>query len=409
MKLTAALFLACLAAPAAAGDLSFKGYLKTYLYSIEPANARNFPAPQPDGPYAVSESKFRLKSYWDGGAGLKAEAAYELVFTAKASELAAARPLGGGYGWRVSDPDPFLAPARGGSTAPATLLQNLDRLFVTWSPAAFDLYAGRQPLAFGSARSVNPTDVLAPYPFGTIDTEERRGVDALRLKVPSGEMGELDAGWLPGENWSPGSGAGFLRGKGVFKDTDLTLLAASFRGNLLAGLDLERRLGGAMLRAEAAQVWAGTFRGRRSADDFFRLTAGAEYNFPLLGGTDAWLEYHFNGAGARRPAAYPALAGRTAYGEAGAYLAGRHYLAAGAGAQLSALVSAGVSVLANLRDRSFYALPSLDWNAAENLYIGAGALLPSGRRARFNGWGAAPASEFGLYDRSVYAAARYYF
>lgn len=409
MKLTAALILACLAAPAAAGDLSFKGYFKTYLYSVKPANARNFPAPQPDGPYAASETKFRLKSYWDGGAGLKAEAAYELVATARDGRLAAARPLTGGYGWRVSDLDNFLTPARGGATASSALLQNLDRLFLTWSPTPFDLYAGRQPLAFGSARSVNPTDVLAPYPFGTIDTEERRGVDALRLKVPNGEMGEFDAGWLPGEDWSPGSGAGFLRGKGVFKDTDLTLIAASFRGNLLAGLDLERRLGGAMLRAEAAQVWAGAFRDRRSADDFLRLTAGAEYNFPLLGGTDAWLEYHYNGAGAAAPSGYAARAGRTAYREANVYLLGRHYLAAGAGAQLSALVSAGLAVMTNLKDGSFYATPSLDWNAAENLYVGAGALLPSGQRARFNGLTASPASEFGLYDRSVYASARYYF
>lgn len=409
MKLTTALLLACLAAPAAAGDLSFKGYLKTYLYSAEPANARNFPLPQPDGPYAVTESKFRLKSHWDVGAGLKAEAAYELVYTAKAGELAAARPLAGGYGWRVSDPDPFLAPATGGGTASSALLQNLDRLFVTWSPAALDLYAGRQALAFGSARSVNPTDVLAPYPFGTIDTEERRGVDALRLKIPHGEMGEFDAGWLPGRRWAADDGAGFLRGRGRLGGADLTLLAAAFRGNLLAGADIERELGGAMLRAEAAQVWAGTFRDRRGTDDFFRLTAGAEYNFPLLGGTDAWLEYHFNGAGAARPAAYPALAGRTAYSEAGAYLAGRHYLAAGAGTQLSALVSAGASVLVNLQDRSFYALPSLDWNAAENLYVGAGALIPSGPRARFSGLAASPASEFGLYDRSFYASLRKYF
>lgn len=410
MRLSAALLPALLAAaPAAASDFHFKGHLKTYLYSLEPAGIRNYPLAQPDGPYAAAENKFRLKSYWDGGGGLKAEAAYELVFTAKKGELAAARPVSAGYDWRVSDPDPFLAPAQGGCTASSALLQNLDRLFVTWSPAAFDLYAGRQPLAFGAARSVNPTDVLAPYPFGTIDTEERRGVDALRLKVPSGEMGEFDAGWLPGEEWSPDSGAGFLRGKGVFGDTDVTLLAASFRGNLLAGADLERRLGGAMLRAEAAQVWAGTFRDRTAGDDFFRLTAGAEYNFPLLGGTDAWLEYHFNGAGAAKPAAYAALAGRAAYREAGAYLTGRHYLAAGAGAQLSALVSAGASLLVNLRDRSFYALPSLEWNAAENLYLSAGALLPSGPRARFDGAAAAPASEFGLYDRAFYTSLRKYF
>ena len=63
----------------------------------------------------------------------------------------------------------------------------------------------------------------------------------------------------------------------------------------------------------------------------------------------------------------------------------------------------------NLDDRSFYATPSVEWNAAENLYVSAGALLPSGPRARFDGAAAAPASEFGLYDRSLYASLRLYF
>ncbi|PIU19213.1 MAG: hypothetical protein COT18_08580 [Elusimicrobia bacterium CG08_land_8_20_14_0_20_59_10] len=411
MKKLLTLLLLCpaLAAPALAGDLALKGYFKTYLYSLEPVEVRNYPLPQPAGAHAVIENKFRLKTYWDLGAGLRAEGAYELVFTAKKAELAAARPVSGGNGYRVSDPDPFLSPSSGGETKASTLIQNLDRAFITWSPAAFDLYAGRQPLAFGSGRTANPTDILAPYPYGTIDTEERRGVDALRAKVPRGEMGELDAGWLPGKNWSAGSGAGFLRGKGIFSDTDITLISALFRGNLMAGADIERHLGGAMLRAEAAQVWAGTFQERSQGDDFFRLTAGAEYNFGLLGGTDAWLEYHYNGAGAAGAEGYAARAARTAYTEANVSLLGRHYLSAGAAAQLSALVSASAGVLVNLHDRSFYALPSLEWNAAEDLYLSAGALLPSGQRASFNGLSAVPSSEFGLYDRAFYAALRKYF
>lgn len=408
IKPAAALLLACLAAPAAAGDLSLKGYFKTYAYSSEPAKARNFPLPQPDGPYPASENKLRLKTYWDAGS-LKAEGAYELVFNTRPSELAAARPLAAGNDYRVADPEPFLSPASGAAGRPSVLIQNLDRAFLTWSPAAFDLYAGRQPLAFGSGRAVNPTDILAPYPFGTIDTEERRGVDALRLKAPNGEMGEFDAGWLPGRRWAAGEGAGFLRGRGRIGGADLTLLAAAFRGNLMAGADIERHLGGAMLRAEAARVWAGSFGGRKPGEDFDRLTAGAEYIFGLLGGTDAWLEYHYNGAGAAAPSGYAARAARAAYREANVYLLGRHYLAAGAGAQVSALVSAGLAVMGNLGDGSFYATPSLDWNAAENLYLGAGALLPSGRRARFNGLSASPSSEFGLYDRSLYASARLYF
>lgn len=408
MKTLALLLPLCLAVPARGGDFALKGYLKTYAYAAEPANVRNFPAPQPDGPYPASENKLRLKAYWDAGS-LKAEAAYELVYAARPSELAAARPLAAGRDYRVSDPEPFLSPASGGERGPSALLQNLDRAFLTWSPAAFDLYAGRQPLAFGSGRAVNPTDILAPYPFGTIDTEERRGVDALRLKAPNGEMGEFDAGWLPGRRWAPGEGAGYLRGRGRLGGADLTLLAAAFRGNFMAGADIERHLGGAMLRAEAARVWAGSFGDRKPGEDFDRLTAGVEYIFDILSGTDVWLEYHYNGAGAAAPSSYAARAARTAYRQANVYLLGRHYLAAGAGAQVSALVSAGAAVMVNPVDGSFYATPQLDWNAAENLYLGAGALLPSGRRARFNGLSATPASEFGLYDRSFYASLRKYF
>lgn len=408
MRKAAALLLLLLAAPAAAADLAAGGSLKTFLYSTEPSVTRGLPG-QPDGDYTSIESKLRLKSYLRLGDALRTEAAYELAYTARPGALAAARPLAAGHGYRVSDPEPFLFPGDTAPAAPSFLLQNLDRAFLTWSPPAFDLYAGRQAVAFGSARSVNPTDVLAPYPFGTIDTENRRGVDAVRVRIPRGEMGELDAGWLPGERWAAGSGAAFLRGRGIAAGADLKLMTALFRGNLLAGADLERSLGGAMLRAEAAQVWAGSFGERTPGDDFFRLTAGAEYNFNFSGGTDAWLEYHFNGAGTGRPASYPSLAARTAYTEGNVHLLGRHYLSGGAGLQLSALVTAGFSAMLNLGDGSFYAVPALEWNAAENLYLSAGALLPSGPRARFSGLTAVPASEFGLYDRLFYASLRKYF
>jgi hypothetical protein len=405
---TAAALLLCLAAPAAAGELSFKGYLKGYVYSLEPARISGSPLPQADGPYAVSEEKFRLKTYWDGGGRLKAEAAYELAYSARPAELARTADLGGdeGAAYRVSDTARALS---GSGTSPSALLQDLDRLFVTWSPPAFDLYAGRQALAFGSARTANPTDVLAPYPYGTIDAEERRGVDALRIKVPAGEMGELDAGWLPGRRWAADAGAAFLRGRGTYRDTGITLIAAAFRENLLAGADLERDLGGATLRAEAAQVWAGSFGGRTPDEDFFRLTAGGEYNFPVLGGLDTFLEYHYNGAGAAGRGGYPALEERAAYTDAGVYLLGRHYLSLGAGAQLSPLVTAGADLLVNLGDGSCYAVPEAEWNAAKDLYLAAGALLPFGERAVFSGGAAVPRSEFGLYERVFYASLRVYF
>lgn len=416
IKLTAAGCLAlALLIPArgraADGKFTAGGYFKSYLYSLAPARVRGFPAGQPGGAYAVTEDKLRLKTAWDGGSGVRAEAAYELIYTGRKSGLAAARPLGSGPGasWRVADLGRFLSPSSGGGSATSALAQDLDRAFITWSPSSFDLYAGRQPLAFGSARAVNPTDVLAPYPFGTLDTEERPGVDALRVKLPWKEMGELDAGWLPGRDWAARAGAGFLRAKRDLAGLDLTLISAAFRGSLMAGANVERPAGGALLRLEAAQVWAGSFSARRPGEDFFRLSAGGEYNFNVLGGTDAWLEYHYNGAGAGSAGGYASRKTLTAYKDAGVYLAGRHYLSAGASAQLSALVAAAASVMINLGDRSFYAVPSLEWNAAQNLYLSAGALLPSGPAAVFKGGAAVPVSEFGLYDKALYASLRKYF
>ncbi|MBN2105171.1 bifunctional alpha,alpha-trehalose-phosphate synthase (UDP-forming)/trehalose-phosphatase [bacterium] len=57
-------------------------------------------------------------------------------------------------------------------------------------PAA--VYCGRQDIVWGSARTVNPMDVIAPFSFGSLDTEDRRGVDAIRLRIPVGCMGEID-------------------------------------------------------------------------------------------------------------------------------------------------------------------------------------------------------------------------
>ena len=395
----------------AGAQFSGGGYFKSYLYSLEPAKVRDFPLDQPGGAYAVTEEKLRLKTLWDGGRGVKAEAAYELIFTGRKSGLARARPLIGGLGdnYRVADTGRFLSPASGGSSASSALAQDLDRVFVTWSPSGFDLYAGRQPLAFGSARTVNPTDVLAPYPYGTLDTEERRGVDALRIKLPWQEMGELDAGWLPARAFAARKGAGFVRVRRKLGASDLTLISAAFRGNLMAGADIERPAGGTMLRLEAAQCWAGSFSGRSTGEDFFRLSAGGEYNFGILGGLDTWLEYHYNGAGAASKTGYASRGTRAAYREAGVYLLGRNYLSAGAAAQVSALVNASATLITNLGDRSFYAIPSVEWNASQDLYLSTGALFPFGQEAAFRAGAAEPASEFGLYDKALYASLRKYF
>jgi len=87
------------------------------------------------------------------------------------------------------------------------VLQNLDRLYATVAAPHFDLYVGRQAIAWGSARAVNPTDIIAPFLYTEIDTEDRVGVDAARLRIPAGALGEIDAAYVGGEDLEWGQSA----------------------------------------------------------------------------------------------------------------------------------------------------------------------------------------------------------
>jgi hypothetical protein len=292
------------------------------------------------------------------------------------------------------------------------IMQNLDRCMAVFKLPAADIIVGRQPIAWGSGRVVNPTDVLAPFSFNELDKEERRGVDAIRVRVPLGEMDELDVGAVAGDKIEPANNAFFVRGKVHGFKTDIAGLALAFRGHLLLGLDLARPIGGAGSWLEAAVVLPGTFRrsGAAGEKSYFRASAGLDYTFS--GGTYGFIEYHFSSAGGADPDAYPGRLGTTAYKDGATYLLGRHYLNLGATWQASPLLPVTGLVIVNLTDGSFVLAPSADCNLAENIYLALGAYLGVGRRPEAAAE-ALPAggfrSEFGSYPGMIYASFRVYF
>jgi len=79
------------------------------------------------------------------------------------------------------------------------VVHNIDRLIWNYSLSDIDFFAGRQAISLGSGRTVNPTDVFLPFPIGTFDSEFRTGIDAFRVKIPMGKMGEFDGGVVLGE------------------------------------------------------------------------------------------------------------------------------------------------------------------------------------------------------------------
>ena len=316
--------------------------------------------------------------------------------------------------YRAFDLRPRLYPGEGERAASFAIFQNLDRAFLSFRTNFADFYLGRQPIAWGSARVVNPTDVLAPYAFDELDVEDRRGVDAIRMRLPIGFMGEVDAGYVFGDDFKSENNAMFLRTKLYYRGNDISLILCGFRENLLLGFDLARSLGGAGFWLETGYVVVGALDSADEPDDqdYFRLSIGSDYS--LRDGTYLFAEYHYNQAGASNPDEYLLGVTQTAYREGAVYLMGEHYLAPGVSYQITPLIFATGQVLLSLTDQSVFTLPRIEYNIAENIYLSAGANL---------GFGNGPyiqhvsefieiiklQSEFGSYSDSYFTSFRIYF
>ncbi|MCK4760839.1 MAG: hypothetical protein KAW12_01475 [Candidatus Aminicenantes bacterium] len=317
--------------------------------------------------------------------------------------------------YRFDDFAARLYPGAGEAVSSLGIFHNLDRCFVTIKTKIADIFIGRQAIAWGSSYVINPTDTIAPFTFNELDTEERRGVDAVRVRIPLGMMDELDIGYIFGENFEFANSAAYLRAKIYLLKTDIALLLMSFRENLLLGFDLSRSIGGAGFRFETAYVKPGYFNSQEKGieKDYFRASVGLDYNFG--GKVYAFIEYHFNSAGKNEPGEYLDFFQTTAFLEGAAYLMGRHYLNAGLTYQLSPLIPFTGMVIYNLSDGSFSISPNLEYNIAENIYISAGAYLGVGRRPGFLFPQDRPQpltifnSEFGAYPHMFFAAFRIYF
>lgn len=316
--------------------------------------------------------------------------------------------------YRFADFRQRLVPKPGEPVSSFGLYHNLDRLFLTWKTKFADIFVGRQAIAWGSARVINPTDVLAPFAFNELDQEERRGVDAVRLRIPLGAMDELDMGFVAGKEFKGGNNAFFLRGKTYLFQTDLSAILMGFRKHLLLGLDIARAIGEAGFWMEAAYVIPDYFREEKDPNEknYFRASLGMDYN--LNSKTYGFVEYHFNSAGKNKPEKYTDLFNQTAYRDGSDYLLGKHYFNIGSTYQLSPLLPFTGLLILNLSDWSLIFSPTLEYNIAENIYLAAGAYL---------GWGKSPEfvlgpltsspvlmrSEFGSYPDMFFASFRVYF
>lgn len=410
----------CLPAPAGTGGkLTFGGYFKNFSTVLLPPALRlgDVRLDQPD--LGAVSNRLRLELSLLPSSAVSFQIAYDL------SPIIQDRRLWSGnlyypglesLEYRFADLRPRLYPEPGQVPASFGVMQNFDRCLLSVKLPAADILVGRQAIAWGSARVINPTDVLVPFAFNELDKEERRGVDALRVRIPLGTVEELDLGAVSGRSFDALKDAFYARGRIHRLNADISGLAMAFRGHLLIGLDLARSIGGAGSWLEAAYVVPDAFREekRPGEEGYFRASAGLDYNFSA--GLYGFAEYHFNSAGAAAAEDYLSFLDKAAYRDGAVYLLGRHYLSGGLTYQLSPLLPVTGLVIVNLTDPSFVIAPSLEYNIAENIYLAGGAYLGIGRAPEI-GPGPPPDllrpsilhSEFGAYPDLVYGSFRVYF
>ncbi len=394
-------------------NIKISGYLKSFFTVIDTGSDIEGTDTDVEG---RAFNSLRLKLFYQPGDRISAEFAYEVSPGTRRTEgnslyesLLRPEPLS----YRAFDLGERLYPARPDLRSSFIITQNLDRAFLTFNLPSADLYLGRQPVAFGSARVINPTDVLAPFTYEAPGKEERIGVDAIRTKVPIEEMGELDSGIVFGDEFEAKESALFLRSRTYFMMTDLTFMTILFKENLLFGADIARSIGGAGYWLEAAYTLANATSNYTPEEDYFRLSTGLDYNFG--DGLYAFIEYHFNGAGRVKPEDYLNSFDEPAYTQGAVYLLGRHYIAPGLTYKITPLFNFSANTLLNVADLSAYLSPLFELNFAEDVYIELGAFCSIGRKLKKRVNEAAeaeenvPASEFGFYPDIYFTSIRLYF
>lgn len=411
------LFLIGIFTQVAIADVSLNGYYKNFSVALNMPNISGtalFVYKQ--DMIGLVNNRLRLEARWGTGPALL-KVAYDIspriqdpmlfdqtVFIVPYSP----------FTYRVDDFPDRLYPQDKKNVSSFGIFHNLDRAFLKLRLSFADVYIGRQAIAWGSARVINPTDIIAPYTFEELDTEDQVGVDAVRIRIPIGFMGEVDAGYVAGTNFKFANSAVFLRGKYYLSGTDVSAIVMSFQEHGLFGLNLARSIGGAGVWFEGAWVRDHLFDDieNQNTGSYVRATIGSDYNFTST--FYGFMEYHFSGAGKSEPAQYLDVFQNLAATQGSVYLMGKHYLIPGCRYQLSPLIHLVTQTLWNLEDLSVFLTPQLEYNIAENIYLSAGTFQSIGASPHVKiGPGLQPQilpdSEFGIYPDIYFTSFRIYF
>ena len=267
--------------------------------------------------------------------------------------------------FRIADPDERLFPAEWNGEENFSILQNIDRLSFQVRPARVRITLGRQAIYWGVSKSISPTDFIAPFPYGAINTDYRTGVDAARAVYPVGMMSEIESGFVFGDKAEVEQSGYWLRTRLYALNTDISILAAEFRENKFLGASLNRAIGGSVGWIESAVTKP------ENEDSYWRLSTGLErsfHNSTFYG----FMEYHFNQPGVSSHSDYQQNSTQPAYATGGVYLMAEHYLATGLSVTATPLLTLNAGNLLNMNDHSIQLSAGGDYSLSDNSALNGG-------------------------------------
>ncbi len=277
---------------------------------------------------------------------------------------------------------------------------DIDRISLTVYSDFADVTVGRQAITWGISNVYPVADLWAQFSPFELDTEEKPGVDAVRiLKYPTGDL-ELDA-VLADRGMARMFSAG-LRASLTLPWADVYVGGGKFWREAMGMAGISAPFGSFKVRGE------GSIPFDLDSNEFAlpRATLGVDH---LGGETLLSLEYNFNGIGATRPSRYAEVLQDPRYGQGETYFLGRHNLGAVASwTPGNDRLSLSLSALCNLQDPSSALVPSLTYDFGQETRLSVGGLWSFGDTPVFE---PSPRlrSEFGTYGDFVFTMVSIYF
>jgi hypothetical protein len=277
---------------------------------------------------------------------------------------------------------------------------DMDRLSLTWYTDLVDMTVGRQAITWGISNVFPVSDLWAQFSPFELDTEEKPGIDAMRiLSYPSSSI-ELDA--VIADRGSSRNLSAGLRLSLSLPWADLYAGGGKLWREAMGLVGISAPIGVYKLRAEGVLPYDLDVDGFKLP----RVTLGIDR---LGGATMVSVEYNFNGIGATDAEAYADVLEDPRFAQGETYFLGRHNLGGTAAwTPGNDRLSLSLTGLLNLQDPSTAFIPNLTYDLGQATRLSLGALVSFGDTPLF-----LPEtqlrSEFGTYGDFVFTMLSVYF